>query len=85
MIANKLVKQVPMLPTGISERLITLRIPIGKTRCATIFSVYAPTMTNSDQSKEELYGLLDYVITLRVDLADVQVLCVVLTVPPITT
>ena len=25
-----------MLPTGISERLITLRISIGETRCATI-------------------------------------------------
>ena len=45
-IANKLVKQLPMLPTGIStgisERLITLRIPIGKTRYATIISAYAP-------------------------------------------
>ena len=47
-----------MLPNGISERLITLRIPIGKTRCATIISAYAPTMTNSDHSKEEFYELL---------------------------
>ena len=47
-----------MLPTGISERLTTLRIPTGKTRCATIISAYAPTMTNSDQSKEEFYELL---------------------------
>ena len=37
-IANKLVKQQPMLPTGLSERLTTLRIPIGKTRCANIIS-----------------------------------------------
>ena len=47
-----------MLPTGISERLITLKIQIGKTRCATIIRACAPTMTNSDQSKEELYELL---------------------------
>ena len=47
-----------MLPTGISERLITLRISIGKTRYATIISAYAPTMTNSDQKKEEFYELL---------------------------
>ena len=57
-IVNKLVKQLPMLPTGISERLITLRISIGKTRYATIISTYAPTMTNPDQTKEELYELL---------------------------
>ena len=47
-----------MLPTAISERLITLRIPIGKTRCATIISAYAPTVTNSHQSKDELYEVL---------------------------
>ena len=52
-IANKLVKQLTMLPTVISERLITLRISIGKTRYATIISGYAPTMTNPDQTKEE--------------------------------
>ena len=57
-IANKLVKQLPMLPTGISERLITLRISIGKTRYATIISAYAPTMTNPDQTKEEFYEQL---------------------------
>ena len=56
-IANNLVKQLPTLPTGISERLITLRIPTRKTRYATI-SVFAPTMTNPDQVKEEFYELL---------------------------
>ena len=57
-IANKLVKQLTMLPAGISERLITLRISIGKTRYATIISAYAPTVTNLDQTKEEFYELL---------------------------
>ena len=57
-ITNKLVKQLPMLPTGISERLINLRISIGKTRYATIISAYAPTMTNPDQTKEKFYELL---------------------------
>ena len=57
-IANKLVKQLTMLPTGISERLITLRISIMKTHYATIISAYAPTMTNPDQTKEEFYELL---------------------------
>ena len=47
-----------MILTGISERLITLRIQIGNTRCATIISTYAPTMTNPDETKEELYELL---------------------------
>ena len=57
-IANKLEKQLPMLPTGISSRLITLIIPIWKTRCGTGISAYATPMTNSDGSKEECYGLL---------------------------
>ena len=47
-----------MLPTGISERLIILRISIGKTRYAIIISAFAPTMTNRDQTKEEFYELL---------------------------
>ena len=47
-----------MLPTGISERVITLRISIGKTRYATIISAYASTTTNPDQTKEEFYELL---------------------------
>ena len=47
-----------MLPTGISERLITLRISIAKTRYATIISAYEPTMTNPDQTKEEFCELL---------------------------
>ena len=49
-----------MLPTGISERLITLRISIGKTRYATTISAYAPTMVkhNPGQTKEAFYELL---------------------------
>ena len=54
-IANKLDIQIPMGPTDISESLITLRIPMERTRCATIVSAFAPTMTNSDQSKEDVY------------------------------
>ena len=57
-VANKLVKQLPMLPTGISERLITLRISTGKTHYATIINAYAPTMTNPDQTKEEFSEVL---------------------------
>ena len=52
-IANKTV-----LPTGISERLITLRISIGENRYANIISACAPTLTNPDQAKEEFYELL---------------------------
>ena len=47
-----------MILTGISERLITLRRPIGETHCATFIIAYAPTTMNSDQSKEEFYELL---------------------------
>ena len=49
-IANRFVKRLPMLPIGISERLIILRIPVGK-------PAMQPTMTNSDQAKYMNYSV----------------------------
>ena len=41
-----------------SERLITLRIPIGKACFLTVVNVYAPTMSYSNEDKDAFYRLL---------------------------
>ena len=37
------------VPKGITERLMTFRMPIGKERFLTLINVYAPTMTYTDE------------------------------------
>ena len=59
-ITNKLVKQLRMLPTGVSERLITLRISTGKTRYATIISAYEPTMNYWVKRSKRVHLLIEY-------------------------
>lgn len=66
-IRNDLVKRLVSLPTGINERLMSLRVCIGKNKYATIFSCYAPTMHSNDIAKEEFY------LTLRSQLRHVPI------------
>ena len=40
---------------GINDRLMTLRIPVGKGRYATLVSAYAPTFSNLGEVKVKLY------------------------------
>ena len=61
-IRTALLKNIPALPTGISERLMKLRIPLGKSRYLTVISAYAPTLTSPDEDKEQFYEHLDQVI-----------------------
>ena len=51
----KLARNLESSPIGISDRLMTLRIEIEKGKHATLNSAYAPTMTNSDEVKEQFY------------------------------
>ena len=51
-----------LLPKGINDRLMTLRIPLQYGRYVTIISAYAPTMTNPDEVKERFYSELNDVI-----------------------
>jgi len=46
------------LPEGHSDRLMSLQIPLSKGRKATLISVYAPTMTNTDDVKDKFYDEL---------------------------
>ena len=46
------------LPIGINERLMTVRIRLANGHHMTVMSVYAPTVTYSDDAKEEFYEIL---------------------------
>ncbi|KAI4795492.1 hypothetical protein KUCAC02_031376 [Chaenocephalus aceratus] len=46
-------------PVGISERPMSLRIPLGKNRFATLLSAYAPTLPSKSEAKDSVYQSLD--------------------------
>lgn len=58
-IKNTLLPRLTETPVGISERLMTLRIPLVKNRYATLLSVYAPTLPSDSESKDSFYQTLD--------------------------
>ena len=58
-IKTNLIRKLTALPKGINERLISLRIMIGRDRYATLISAYAPTMDAEDEVKETFYSELD--------------------------
>jgi len=43
---------------AISERLMTLRIPLTKHRYATFISTYASTLPSDDETKDHYYAML---------------------------
>ena len=60
-IRNKYIKLLDKLPLGINDRLMTLRLKMTYGH-VTIISAYAPTMTHTDETKEEFYEELDRLI-----------------------
>ena len=46
------------IPHPVSDRIITMRIPLTNDRNATIVSAYAPTMANPEENKEAFYSQL---------------------------
>ena len=54
---------IESIPTGKSDRLISLRIHIGQKRYLTLISAYAPTMTNDNETKELFYHSLDSLLS----------------------
>ncbi|XP_024052555.2 uncharacterized protein LOC112104472, partial [Terrapene carolina triunguis] len=61
-IKTLLMHQLPDLPVGINERLLKLCFPLNAKHHVTIISAYAPTLTCSDNSKEQFYEDLDRLI-----------------------
>ena len=57
-IKSSLMKQLPILPIGVNERLMKLRLPLVHNRYATIISAYAPTLTSPEKTIEQLYANL---------------------------
>jgi hypothetical protein len=62
-IKSNLVNKLATAPKGISDRLMTVRLPLPKKRFATLISAYAPTMTNPDEVKEAFYEDLRNIIS----------------------
>ena len=58
-IATKLTE----MPRPVSDRIMTMRLPLSKDNFATIINVYAPTMTNPDENKEAFYNQLASVLS----------------------
>ena len=58
-IRNSVLKSVTESPTYISERLMTLRVPLVKGEFMTIISAYAPTLAADEDIKDEFYSSLD--------------------------
>ena len=61
-IRNELLKKIETTPAGISERLMSWRIPLAKGRHATLVSAYAPNLDFEDDIKDAFYRLLDAAI-----------------------
>ena len=58
-VKTSLVSQLESQPRGINERIMTMRLPLSDNNYATLVSVYAPTMTNPEETKDVFYQQLD--------------------------
>ena len=61
-IRTALLRGMSVLPDGINEHLMKLRIPLSRIKYLTIISAYAPTLTIPDDAKEQVYEQFDRVI-----------------------
>jgi exonuclease III len=62
-IKDHIMKKLDSIPEGLSDRLMKLRLPLGKKKFATLISAYAPTMTNPDETKDKFYEELEALIS----------------------
>ena len=58
-IKNEIVPKLLEDPKPISDRMMTLRLPLKQNRHCTIISIYAPTMTNSTENIDGFYDQLN--------------------------
>ena len=57
-IKKDIVTKLTEMPRSVSDRIMTMRLPLSKDNFATIVSVYLPTMTNPDENKKVFYNQL---------------------------
>ena len=55
MIKNNIAAKLENLPTGHSDRIISMRLPLRKGQYVTLFSVYAPTLQADPADKDRFY------------------------------
>lgn len=60
---SHLVQKLVKLPQDTNYCVMILQLPIGNKRCATLISVYAPTMTKPDDIKDKFYEELETLIS----------------------
>jgi len=60
-IQNRYLSLLDSVPHGVNERLMTLRLNL-KSGYVTLISAYAPTMTHTDETKEQFYEELDRLV-----------------------
>ncbi|KAI8487938.1 hypothetical protein Bbelb_343860 [Branchiostoma belcheri] len=61
-VRTEFLRNSPEDPQGVSERLMTWRIPLKDNRYLTIISVYAPTLIANEPDKDEFYASLSAAI-----------------------
>ena len=57
-IKKDIVTKLTEMPRPLSDRIMTMRLPLSKDNFATIISVYAPTMTNKEAFYNQLASVL---------------------------
>ena len=57
-IRNKIVNSLTELPVGHSERLMSVRVPLARSKYMTIISAYAPTLQAEEEVKDQFYCAL---------------------------
>ena len=61
-IRTNLLRKFPEAPIGISERIMTIRIPLANKRFVTLVSCYAPTLNSPEDVKDQFYEQLDQIL-----------------------
>ena len=62
-IKKHIVTKLTEMPRPVSDRIMTMRLPLSKENFATIINLYTPTMTNPDENKEAFYNQLVSVLS----------------------
>ena len=62
-VRNELVNKLNSLPQGMNDRILTMKLTLTGKKQATIISAYAPTMTNPDDIKDQIYDEFNSLVT----------------------